>query len=89
MGARSLLKGPFVNFKLLKKVNEANKSNIYKVINTWSRRSTILPSFVGRVIAVHNGKIMVPVSIGEQMVGKKLGEFAPTRKFKGHSNNRK
>lgn len=89
MGARSLSKGPFVDMKLLNKVNEANKANSYKIIKTWSRSSTILPNFVGRTISVHNGKEMIPVLINEQMVGKKLGEFSPTRKFKAHSNNKK
>ena len=89
MGARSLSKGPFVDIKLLRKINEYNSKSIYKVIKTWSRRSTILPAFVGRTIFVHNGKSMIPLPIVEQMVGKKLGEFVPTRIFKGHGNNNK
>ena len=89
MGIRSSSKGPFVDIKLLAKVNDANISNDYKVIKTWSRKSTILPSFVGRTISVHNGKDFISVIIVEQMVGKKLGEFAPTRKFRGHTNNKK
>ena len=82
---RSLKKGPFVDPKLLKKVEELNKSNQKKVLKTWSRSSTITPDFVGHTFAVHNGNKFVPVFITENMVGHKLGEFAPTRTFKGHS----
>jgi small subunit ribosomal protein S19 len=89
MGSRSLVKGPFIDWKLLKKVNKSNKTNSFQAIKTWSRRSTVLPSFVNKTIFVHNGKQMVPVLISEHMVGHKLGEFAPTRIFKSHSNNKK
>ena len=81
--ARSLKKGPFVDHHLVKKV-EAAGSNTKKPIKTWSRRSMILPEFIGLTIAVHNGKQHVPVFVNEQMIGHKLGEFAPTRTFKGH-----
>ena len=86
--ARSLKKGPFVDHHLVKKV-EAAGSNTKKPIKTWSRRSMILPEMVGFTIAVHNGKNHVPVLVNENMVGHKLGEFAPTRTFKGHSGNNK
>ena len=82
--ARSVKKGPFVDPKLLKKVEAMNRSRDLKVHKTWSRRSTIVPEFVGHTLAVHNGKKFVPVYITENMVGHKLGEFAPTRTFKGH-----
>src|SRR5207245_4298215 len=82
---RSLHKGPFVDDHLMKKVSAMNEKNEKKVIRTWSRRSTILPEFVGHTIAVHNGKKFIPVYITENMVGHKLGEFSPTRQFKGHS----
>ena len=82
---RSLKKGPFVDLHLLEKVNKLNNKNEKKVIQTWSRRSTIFPEFVGHTIAVHNGKEHVPVYITEDMVGHKLGEFAPTRTFFGHT----
>jgi small subunit ribosomal protein S19 len=82
--SRSLKKGPFIDHHLLKKVNSANDRNDKKVIQTWSRRSTIVPDMVGHTIAVHNGKKFVPVFITENMVGHKLGEFAPTRVFHGH-----
>src|SRR5580658_5983916 len=81
---RSLKKGPFVDDHLLKKVDDLNDRNEKRVIKTWSRRSTIVPDMVGHTIAVHNGKKFIPVYITEQMVGHKLGEFAPTRSFKGH-----
>ncbi len=81
--SRSLKKGPFVDSKLSKKV-EALNSNDRTIIKTWARASSIPPEFVGRTIAVHNGKVHVPVFITENMVGHKLGEFAPTRKFRGH-----
>ena len=83
--SRSVKKGPFVQEKLLKKVEELNASNQKKVIKTWSRSSTILPSFITHTIAVHDGRKHVPVYITEDMVGHKLGEFAPTRTFKGHA----
>ena len=83
--ARSVKKGPFVDLHLIKKVESAQKTNDKRPIKTWSRRSTILPDFVGLTIAVHNGKQHVPVYVTENMVGHKLGEFAPTRLFKGHT----
>ncbi len=82
---RSLKKGPFVDEHLMKKVEELNNSNDRRVIRTWSRRSTIFPEMVGHTIAVHDGRKHVPVYITESMVGHKLGEFAPTRNFRGHS----
>ncbi len=82
--SRSLKKGPFVAPKLLKKVEELNRKGERKVIKTWSRASTIFPQFVGHTIAVHDGRRHVPVFITENMVGHKLGEFAPTRFFRGH-----
>ena len=87
--ARSLKKGPFVDEKLLKKVAEMNDSGKKKVLKTWSRRSLITPELVGHTIAVHNGNKFIPVFIFENMVGHKLGEFSPTRVFKGHSGDRK
>jgi small subunit ribosomal protein S19 len=87
--ARSIKKGPFADKHLTKKVDEANKSNKKLVIKTWSRRSTILPDFIGHTFAVHNGKKFVPVFVTENMVGHKLGEFAPTRTFSGHSAEKK
>jgi small subunit ribosomal protein S19 len=83
--ARSIKKGPFVDYHLMAKVEAARASNDKRPIKTWSRRSTILPDFVGLTIAVHNGKQHVPVYITENMVGHKLGEFSHTRIFKGHS----
>ena len=82
---RSVKKGPFTDAHLEKKVDTLNTANEKKVVRTWSRRSTILPEFVGHTIAVHNGKKFIPVYITENMVGHKLGEFSPTRQFKGHS----
>jgi len=82
---RSLKKGPFVDGHLRDKVDALNARNEKKVIKTWSRRSTILPEMVGHTLAVHNGKKFIPVYVTEQMVGHKLGEFAPTRSFKGHA----
>lgn len=82
--ARSLKKGPFVDEHLMKKVQEMNKSGKKEVIKTWSRRSTIFPDFIGHTFAVHNGKEHIPVYVTEDMVGHKLGEFSPTRKFGGH-----
>lgn len=87
--SRSLKKGPFVDHHLMSKVIAAVSSATRKVIKTWSRRSMILPEMVGLTIAVHNGKQFVPVLITENLVGHKLGEFAPTRTFKGHSGDRK
>lgn len=87
--SRSIKKGPFVAAHLLKKVDAMNAVNEKKVVKTWSRASTILPSFVGHTIAVHDGRKHVPVYITEDMVGHKLGEFAPTRTFKGHSRAEK
>ena len=83
--ARSIKKGPFVDLHLIRKVESAQKTNDKRPIKTWSRRSTILPDFVGLTIAVHNGKQHVPVYVTENMVGHKLGEFSHTRIFKGHS----
>ncbi len=82
--ARSVKKGPYVDPKLLKQIETMNRSRDLKVLKTWSRRSTISPEFVGHTLAVHNGKKFVPVYITENMVGHKLGEFSPTRTFKGH-----
>ena len=87
--ARSLKKGPLVDDHLLKKVLEAQKSGSKKVIKTWSRRSTILPEMVGMTLTVHNGKKFIPVFVTENMVGHKLGQFAPTRQFYGHSGSKK
>ncbi len=86
--ARSLKKGPFVDEHLLRKVERANEKNERKVIRTWSRRSTVLPEMVGHTIAVHDGRKHVPVYISESMVGHKLGEFAPTRTFRGHAGEK-
>jgi small subunit ribosomal protein S19 len=83
--ARSLKKGPFVDGHLLKKVDAANTSGDRRVIKTWSRRSTIVPEMVGHTIGVYNGRQHVPVFVQENMVGHKLGEFSPTRNFRGHS----
>lgn len=82
--SRSLKKGPFVDDHLLKKVDAANASGDRKVIKTWSRRSTVVPEMVGHTLGVYNGKQHVPVFVQENMVGHKLGEFAPTRNFRGH-----
>ena len=82
--ARSLKKGPFLDIKLEKKVTNMNESNKITVIKTWSRRSMIVPDMVGHTFAVHNGNKFIPVYVTENMVGHKLGEFAPTRTFKGH-----
>ena len=82
--SRSIKKGPFIDLKLWKKVEENLRSNKKKVIKTWSRRSTILPELIGMTFAVHNGKKFIPVFITEDMVGHKLGEFAPTRTYRGH-----
>jgi small subunit ribosomal protein S19 len=86
---RSIKKGPFVDDHLIKKVREASAANSRRPIKTWSRRSLIIPDMVGLTIAVHNGRDHVPVLISENMVGHKLGEFASTRTFRGHSGDRK
>ncbi len=86
---RSIKKGPFIDEHLMVKVAEMNKRGDKRVIRTWSRRSTVVPDMVGHTIAVHDGRKHVPVFISEQMVGHKLGEFAPTRTFRGHSGDRK
>ena len=86
--SRSLKKGPFIDFKLEKKVGGMNESKKKTVIKTWSRRSMISPDFVGHTFAVHNGNKFIPVYVTEYMVGHKLGEFAPTRNFKGHSGSK-
>jgi small subunit ribosomal protein S19 len=83
--ARSTKKGPFIDTHLMGKIEDMNRRNDKKVVRTWSRRSTIHPDMVGHTIAVHNGKKFIPVYVTENMVGHKLGEFAPTRTFKGHS----
>jgi small subunit ribosomal protein S19 len=87
--ARSLKKGPYVHWKLEKRVDNMNAQGRKKVIKTWSRRSMITPEFVGHTIAVHNGNKHIPVYITENMVGHKLGEFAPTRTFRGHTDRKK
>jgi small subunit ribosomal protein S19 len=87
--ARSIRKGPFIDHHLISKVVDAIKTKSKKPIKTWSRRSTIIPEMIGLTIAVHNGKEHVPVFITDNMVGHKLGEFAPTRVFKGHAGDRK
>lgn len=87
--ARSLKKGPYVFHKLLNKIEKAKNSNKKTVIKTWSRASMIIPGMVGETIAVHNGKTFVPVFVTENMVGHKLGEFAPTRTFRGHGGKKK
>ena len=87
--ARSLKKGPFVHFKLQRKINAMNESGKNSVVKTWSRASMITPDFVGKTLAVHNGRQFIPIFITENMVGHKLGEFSPTRTFRGHSGNRK
>ena len=87
--SRSLKKGPYIDFKLEKKVDKLNDSNRKEVVKTWARRSTIPPSFVGHTFAVHNGNKFIPVFVSENMVGHKLGEFAPTRIFRLHSGDRK
>ena len=87
--SRSLKKGPFIDFKLEKRVLEMNDTNKKSVIKTWSRRSMISPDFVGHTIAVHNGNKFIPVYVTENMIGHRLGEFAPTRIFRGHAGNKK
>lgn len=86
---RSLKKGPFVEEKLMKKVTVMSEAGEKKMIKTWSRRSTIVPEFIGFTFAVHNGRKFIPVYVTENMVGHKLGEFSPTRTFKGHSGSAK
>jgi small subunit ribosomal protein S19 len=87
--ARSVWKGPYVDGYLLKKAETASRASRPTPIKTWSRRSTIMPQFVGLTFQVHNGKTFVPVNVSEEMVGHKLGEFAPTRSFHGHSGDKK
>ncbi len=87
--ARSVWKGPFVDLHLLKKAQEAQETKSNKPIKTWSRRSTVLPDFVGLTFTVYNGMKFIPVSVSEDMVGHKLGEFAPTRSFPGHASDKK
>jgi len=87
--ARSLKKGPFVDPSLQRKVEKATQTGSKQVIRTWSRRSMITPDFVGMTFQVHNGKLFVPVFVTENMVGHRLGEFSPTRKFTGHASDRK
>ncbi len=84
--ARSVKKGPFIDIKLFKKIEGMNLTNIKKAFKTWSRRSTIFPEMIGHTIMVHNGKKFIPVYVTENMVGHKLGEFAPTRTYRGHSS---
>ncbi len=86
---RSLKKGPYVDPKLLKRISAMNEANEKKVFKSWSRRSTIIPEFIGHTIAVHNGRKFIPVYITENMVGHKLGEFSPTRTFRVHSGAKK
>lgn len=86
---RSLKKGPYVDAKLFKKIKAMNDSGEKKVIKTWARSSTIIPEFIGHTIAVHNGMKFIPVYIAENMIGHRLGEFAPTRTFRAHSGQRK
>ena len=83
---RSIKKGPFVDIKLFKKVEEMNSNNSKKAIKTWSRRSTIFPEMIGHTLMVHNGKNFIPVYVSENMIGHKLGEFAPTRTYRGHTS---
>ena len=85
---RSVKKGPYIDPKLEKKIHELNENNSKKVIKTWARRSVISPEFVGHTLAVHNGNKFIPIFITENMVGHKLGEFAPTRTFRGHGGKR-
>jgi len=86
--SRSIKKGPYVEHSLQKKIDRMNQSNKKSVLKTWSRRSTITPDFVGHTFAVHNGNKFIPIYVSENMVGHKLGEFAPTRNFKGHSSKK-
>lgn len=86
--SRSLKKGPFIKAKLLARIEEMNKANEKKVLKTWSRASTIFPQMVGHTIAVHDGRKHIPVYVTEDMIGHKLGEFAPTRTFRGHAGDK-
>lgn len=86
---RSLKKGPFIDLHLLKKVEKTSQNKDKKPIKTWSRRSTIFPNMIGLTISVHNGRQHIPIYITEEMVGHKLGEFAPTRTYRGHNSNKK
>ena len=87
--SRSLKKGPFIDESLAKKVEEMNRQGDRKIIKTWSRRSTITPDFVGHTLGVHNGRKFIPVFVTENMVGHKLGEFSPTRTYRGHAADKK
>jgi small subunit ribosomal protein S19 len=87
--ARSIKKGPYVDAKLFKKIEEMNKVRDKKVVRTWARRSTVTPEFVGHTVAVHNGNKFIPIYVSENMVGHKMGEFAPTRTFRGHAKSDK
>lgn len=87
--SRSIKKGPFVDYHLMEKVAQAQESGSHKVIKTWSRRSDILPEMVGLTFAVHNGNKFIPVYVSENMVGHKLGEFSPTRTYRGHASDKK
>ncbi len=87
--ARSVKKGPFIDIKLFKKIEEMNSSNKKSAIKTWSRRSTIFPEMIGHTLMVHNGKNFIPVYVSENMIGHKLGEFAPTRTYRGHTSKDK
>ncbi len=87
--SRSVKKGPFVDAKLYKKVTEAQEKESKDAIKTWSRRSTIIPEMIGLTLQVYNGKLFIPVYVNENMVGHKLGEFAPTRHFRGHAGSKK
>ncbi len=84
--SRSVKKGPFIDIKLFKKIEEMNSTNVRKALKTWSRRSTIFPEMIGHTLMVHNGKNFIPVYVTENMVGHKLGEFAPTRTYRGHTS---
>ncbi len=86
---RSLKKGPWVDSKLAKKIDEMNRAKEKKVVRTWARRTTVIPEFVGHTLAVHNGNKFIPIYVTENMVGHKLGEFAPTRQFRGHAHSDK
>jgi small subunit ribosomal protein S19 len=84
--ARSVKKGPYIDIKLFKKIEEMNSGNKKQAIKTWSRRSTIFPEMIGHTLMVHNGKSFIPVYVSENMIGHKLGEFAPTRNYRGHTS---
>jgi small subunit ribosomal protein S19 len=86
--ARSLKKGPYIDPKLMKKIDRLNQTQEKRVIKTWSRRSTVVPDLIGHTLAIHNGKRFIPIFITENMVGHKLGEFVPTRTFKGHAGTK-